>query len=418
MDDFLSLSSALQKEIEDRGSVDLLIGLPSYNCAPTIVQVLKATDSGLSRSFPQASSLILVVDGGSLDGTISALEALQELSTPLVLTPYPVNPSRKLALPYHGIPEREKALWTILHIAQRLQAKACAILDARNLGTTPGWIASLLAPILQQGFDYVSPVYARPRYEGNLVNSIVYPLIRAFYGKDLHHPLGGDFALSGRLAAHFLSQEVWNDQAAAAQIEMWMAISAILTGYPLCQAHLGPKRHEGPPEDLAAALSQVVGSLFYLVESHQGLWQKGLSGPHAPILGTPSPQPAGSPSPNPRPMIEAFQGGLRDLLPLWEQALSPETMEELYPLVGMGMADFRFPMDLWVRVIYDMLLAYHYRIFYWRHLLKSLTPLYLGRMASLIIETEKGSEAEAEQSVELLCQRFIALQPYLTERWR
>ncbi|MFH0871015.1 MAG: glycosyl transferase family 2, partial [bacterium] len=76
------------------------------------------------------------------------------------------------------------------------------------------------------------------------------------------------------------------------------------------------------------------------------------------------------------------------------------------------------PMDLWVRVIYDMLLAYHYRIFYWRHLLKSLTPLYLGRMASLIIETEKGSEAEPEQSVELLCQRFIALKPYLAERWR
>jgi hypothetical protein len=117
-------------------------------------------------------------------------------------------------------------------------------------------------------------------------------------------------------------------------------------------------------------------------------------------------------------MIQAFHRGLRDLLPLWEQALSPETLQDLYPLGGLTGADFLFPTDLWVRVTYDMLLAFHYRVFFWRHLLKSLVPLYLGRLASMMIETEKGGEAEVEESVQLLCRRFLELRPYLLERWR
>jgi hypothetical protein len=233
--------------------------------------------------------------------------------------------------------------------------------------------------------------------------------------------MGGEFAISARLITHYLSsQEAWSNPVALPEIDMWMVCSAILADYEICQVHLGPRVHEGPSGDLSSIVSQVVGSLFHLAESYQGLWQKGLPESHPPIFGTliSQPSPSNAPPVDPLPMIESFHRGLRDLLPLWEQALSPETLQDLYPLGGLRGSDFRFSMDLWVRVIYDMLLAFHYRIFYWRHLLKSLVPLYLGRLASMVIETENGSEAEIEESVQLLCRKFIGLRPYLIERWR
>jgi hypothetical protein len=52
------------------------------------------------------------------------------------------------------------------------------------------------------------------------------------------------------------------------------------------------------------------------------------------------------------------------------------------------------------------------------HLLKSLTPLYLGQIASFVLRTQQGGPAQVEAAVESLCRRFEAMKPYLTDRWR
>jgi len=414
-----SLSPQVEKELQEIERVDLLIGIPSYRHTQTIGNVVQAAGAGLLQFFPSARPLILISEGGSVQEVGASLERVREPSIPILLSPYLIDPSDRLTLPYHGIPERRKALWGILYIAQRLQAKTCVILDSRLSSITPHWIESLARPIWQSEFDYASPVYARRGYEGALVNCLVYPLTRALYGKDIRHPVGGEFAMSTGLISHYLSSEkIWNEPGPLPEIDMSMAITALLSAYPTCQVHLGPRLYEGPPADLSSTVFQVAGSLFQLAETNQAFWLKGLPESHPPTLGTPISQPPNPPPTDPLPMIQSFHRGLRDLLPLWEQALSPETLQDLYPLGSLEARDFRFPTDLWVRVIYDMLLAFHYRTFYWRHLLKSLVPLYLGRLASMIIETEMGSETDIEESIQLLCRRFIMLRPYLVERWR
>jgi hypothetical protein len=52
------------------------------------------------------------------------------------------------------------------------------------------------------------------------------------------------------------------------------------------------------------------------------------------------------------------------------------------------------------------------------HLLKSLTPLYLGRTASLVLETREGTSEDVERVIETLCETFESMKPYLTQRWR
>jgi hypothetical protein len=51
------------------------------------------------------------------------------------------------------------------------------------------------------------------------------------------------------------------------------------------------------------------------------------------------------------------------------------------------------------------------------HLLKSLTPLYLARVASFVIETRDMVSSEVEDRIEELCLCFERQKPYLTTRW-
>ena len=51
------------------------------------------------------------------------------------------------------------------------------------------------------------------------------------------------------------------------------------------------------------------------------------------------------------------------------------------------------------------------------HLLQSLTPLYLGRVASFVRENENLESDEVEQKIERLCMSFENLKPYLKAQW-
>jgi hypothetical protein len=51
------------------------------------------------------------------------------------------------------------------------------------------------------------------------------------------------------------------------------------------------------------------------------------------------------------------------------------------------------------------------------HLLRSLTPLYLARVASFVIETRMLVAAEVEEKIESLCRTFEENKPYLAARW-
>jgi hypothetical protein len=73
---------------------------------------------------------------------------------------------------------------------------------------------------------------------------------------------------------------------------------------------------------------------------------------------------------------------------------------------------------LWVQVVYDAATAYHKRIMPRDHLLKALTPLYLGRTASFVQATQGLTSKEAEYKIEALCRTFENMKPYLVDRWR
>jgi hypothetical protein len=117
-------------------------------------------------------------------------------------------------------------------------------------------------------------------------------------------------------------------------------------------------------------------------------------------------------------MLDGFRLGVRDLLPIWEHVLAPETLGDVLGLDAGDGTRFRFPDDLWARVVDDFALGYHYDVVHRDHLLRSLVPLYLGRTAAFVLEAEPRSAEATEALLEGVAGAFERQKPYLTERWR
>ncbi len=414
----VALTAETEARVEAIGEVDILVGIPSYNNVETIGHVVRAVNAGLAKYFPGSRSVLVNSDGGSSDGTQEVVaRAVADLAALFIGDRQ--SPLHKIITPYHGIPGKGSAFRTIFEIARRLNAKACAVVDSDVRSITPEWIELLLSPILDEGYDYVAPYYLRHKYDGTITNSIVYPLTRALYGQRIRQPIGGDFGFSGRLAEHYLDQHVWESEVARFGIDIWMTTEAIASGARVCQSFLGAKIHnpKDPASDLAAMLMQVLGAVFALMEVHESIWPKLRGSNPVKLFGFQYEVGVEPVHVSVDRMIGSFRQGLVDLGAIWGQMLAQDTVERLRVLWTHQQKDFRIPDDLWGRIVYDTTVSYHRRVMPREHLLKAFTPLYLGRTASFVLDTQGLTTAEAEGRVEALCQTFEKLKPYLIERW-
>ena len=117
-------------------------------------------------------------------------------------------------------------------------------------------------------------------------------------------------------------------------------------------------------------------------------------------------------------LLDSFQLGNRDLQEIWRLVLPPATLFELQKLTRLSPDNFAFPDELWVRIIYDFALACRLRTINRDHLLRSLTPLYLGWVASYAREMETAEATAVERRLDRLSLAYEAGKPYLVSRWR
>ncbi len=408
----------LREKLQGIGEADLLIGVPSFNSANTIRHVVQAVQVGVAKYFPEKRAVLINSDGGSTDGTREVVEqAVIEDFQPLL-----INQRRdllsKIVTPYHGISGKGSAFRTVFEVAKELKVKACAVIDSDLRSITPEWIDLLIRPVLERSYDFVAPFYLRHKYDGTITNSIVYPLTAALYGQRIRQPIGGDFGFSGELAKFYLTKDVWETDVARFGIDIWMTTTAVANGFRICQSFLGAKIHaaKDPSADLPQMLAQVVSSLFMLMEEHEPVWKNSRGMNPVPIFGFRYDVGVEPVNVNLERMISMFRLGLKELGDLWKEILEAETLSGL--IEAAGREPFRIDDALWGRVLYDFSLAWHRKVLSREHILSSLTPLYLGKVASFVGETERCSAREVEEKLEALCCSMEEMKPYLIERWR
>jgi hypothetical protein len=416
----------VQEQCSDVRKVDLVVALPSFNQASTVVPVVHTIVAGLKSAFGHASILFLNADVGSQDGTPDLVrQTVGDLLPFSSIRPNTEGMSGSTfalnRFSYSGMPAREEAFRSVFAVTRRLQAGACIVLDPSVRSVTAEWVSLLAHPILEKGADYVAPVFNRQRYEGSLTNNLIAPLTRALYGKRVACQIGGGYGFSQKLSTFFLESEaLWEGDAGRFSIDSWVTTVAVAEGYEVWQACLGAKVQDikAGAADISTSLAQAVGATFHYMERYQDIWEKQVGSEEVPIVGHPIEIDMESVPIQVERMLKGFRQGLRDLLPIWEVILAPDTLAGVLELGLRDDEEFRFPLPLWVQTVYDFAVAYHEKVIHREHLLKSLMPLYLGRTASVVLETKGGGPGLVQDTVEHGCQTFEAMKPYLIDRWR
>src|SRR5205807_1186559 len=161
-----ALSAELREGIRRVGEADIVVGIPSFRNAGTIGHVATVAAEGLRRHFGDARVAIVNADGGSEDGTTDRVRASAD-GVPAV------------AGRYQGRSGKGSAFRAIFEAVGLLGARACAVVDSDLRSITPEWIERLVGPIVRGEAEYVTPLYARHKYDGTITNTIAYPLTRA-----------------------------------------------------------------------------------------------------------------------------------------------------------------------------------------------------------------------------------------------
>jgi len=386
--------------------------------------VVTAVEVGLRKFFPDLRATVLISDGGSEDGTIEAALAagVSEDLDRFLVDPLS-RPPEKLGLTYRGIPGKGSAFRAIFEAAREVGATACAVVDSDLRSITPSWLDRLLSPVVRHGFEFVAPVYARHKFDGTIMNSIAYPVTTALYGTRLRQPIGGDFGFSGALAAEYAAKDVWATDVARFGVDIWMTTVAVVEGHRVCQASLGAKLHDpkDPGSDLGPMFRQVVGSLFALAGEYRDRWAAVDALVDPPTFGMRSAFSVEPVNVSLARLTWKFVQGYVQYESTWREVMSDASMAEVVRSIEEASeraAGFELPSDLWIRMVYEFLIAYHRRRVDPELLLDSLIPLYFARTASWAQEVASLTNEEAEAVVDDVVDDAVRLKPFLEHGWR
>ena len=211
-------------------SLDLAVGIPSYNEADNIDFVVRQVAAGLERYFPHLSTVIINADNCSQDGTKEAFIAANSGRIPKVYLSTPA-----------GVKGKGNNFKNLFNYLLPYHPKAVVVVDADLRSIRPEWVRYLGRTVLK-GFDFVTPLYCRNEYDGTITNHLCYPLLYSVLGRDIRQPIGGDFAVSERLLEHWMRQD-WGEYVLPYGVDIFMTSEALLSGYSVAQVTQGSKIH-------------------------------------------------------------------------------------------------------------------------------------------------------------------------------
>jgi glucosylglycerate synthase len=392
-------------------SADLVVGILADLDQGSVVMLC----DGL-RALPGSPRVVVVQSDPAHNATAPNPQAAPDNSSLSLLSWSAIGSARSPAS-MQSVPE---ACETLFATGEKLGAKACCLVSSRMESVTPQWICEFVLPLLEADLDLVVPYYTPSKLHGLLNSSIVYPLTRCLYGKQIHNPLGPDVGVSRRLAQRILRTNrgartgTNRTHPLASLVPM-----AVCENLQICQVRVGARVY--PPTNwmnVSSLLSQVLGPIFLDMERTAACWQRTRGSVSVPARGERLSASQETATLDLNHMVETFQLGVRDLHEIWSLVLPPATLFELRKLSRLPPEQVDMPDDLWARIVYDFALAHRLRTINPDHLLGSMTPLYLAWVSSYARGVETAGAATVEERIERLSLAYEANKPYLVSRWR
>lgn len=402
-----SIPRQAQIEAEQVGNADLVVGLLAEFDPDGIAIVCDAL-----RTLP-GSPRIAVLQGNHIGNPGPAQPDAAEKS--LFFVPSPLAKPDGIG---GTVPNMFAAYQSIFAASERLRARACCVVASKLEDATPRWACQLAQPLLEGDLDLVVPHYAGHKFKGLLNSSVVSPLTRCLYGKRIRNPMGPDLGVSQRLFQQMLGMEQTARGGGVHPLAS-LASTALCHNLKVCEVHLAARIY--PQIDwtnISSLIAQVLSPIFLDMERNAACWQRIRGSAPVPAVGDPVFASPDAEKVDIARMVESFQLGNRELQEIWALVLPPATLFDLRKLLRLSLEQFHMPDELWVRIIYDFALAHRLRTINRDHLLKSITPLYLGWVASYARDLQAVGVSSLEQRLERLSLAYEAGKPYLVSRWR
>ena len=359
----------------------IIVGIPSYKEADSISFVVKQADAGLEKYFPKLKKIIVNVDNNSPDNTKKAFLGAKTINEKKYISTRP------------GVKGKGNNFLNLFRFAVKVKAKAIIVVDADLRSITPGWIEKLGRPILNRN-DFVSPIYLRHKYDGTITNNIVFPLVYSLFNKCVRQPIGGDFAVSGKLARYYLKQN-WSKTIRQYGIDTFMTTNALLGGFSTDQALLGEKIHKASAPKLGEMSKQVITTLFDMIVKNKSKLSK-IRGKKPPkknyTLPDVEPPPVKIDSKKIKITAEMLFKKHKNFL---RKIFRGETfcrVDESFR------KDMHISSELWADIVFELLDAY-YKGRNKARVVESLQDIYWARVYSFVKETRNMSSKQAEKLV-------------------
>ncbi len=397
--------------------------------APAPQPLLVCLGSGYTDALPDQLGPLLHTLDAALQ-TVSSLVSHVTIAYPAShdgATPQDAAADQHDGYTLHPYVQAENSRLTVhtastwLRVYEQMRAlgtDAGLLLGAEAHTLSPEMLGSLIQVTLLRKADLALPRYALPQNQGLLNQAMLAPLSRALFGGKVRFPLPLDAGFSLRMAERMASAAQRVPAAAQAGTILWPVNEAAIAGFDL--AEVGSSTREIPPTDgdISQILRDITGSLFSDIESKATFWQRTRTPRETLRVDTVVPPGVADAEPADDAeiddLISSFRIGYTNLHDIWSLVLPPQTLVSLKRLSQASLEGFTISDALWVRIVYDFVLAHRLRTISRGHLLGALTPLYLAWVASHLLALRKGEASRPGQ----LGRAFEADRPYLVSRWR
>ena len=359
-------------------SLDLVVGIPSYNEADNIDFVVRQVAQGLSRYFPDLDTAIVNTDNFSQDGTREVF--LKTDSGP------------------PGVTGKGNNFKNLFNFLAPYRPQAVIVVDADLRSIRPEWVRGFGQTVLK-GYDFVAPLYCRNEYDGTITNHLCYPLLYGVLGQDIRQPIGGDFAFSGKLMEHWMEQD-WGENVLGYGVDIFMTSEAVLSGFSVAQILLGSKVHKPSAPKLGEMFPQVVDTLFRQFLGSRNLWKMNGEGLETPPIfkccnRNERPQLSIDYKTLKQQALEEFSAHKRLIIKILPKKLGSR-IEAMF-----NSQILRVKALTWTEIVYSFLRAYASASDPGEQLniVEALKPLYLARMVFFIRETLELDHAASEKKL-------------------
>lgn len=332
----------------------------------------------------------------------------------MVLQPY--LPSAKV----HALSIQTAGTYLSLYEVMRAHAASCGLLLGAEAHTLqPAAIRAMVDAVLNGSADLALARYSIGPNEGLINASVLHPLSRAVFGVGPRFPLALDLAMSNRMSERMAAVAQRLTASSHPEALVWPATEAAVASFSLAEVDVGQRDlPHAAGDNLSSILNTTAASLFGDVEAKAAYWQR--TRPPLPLLSVEAVPLTHAPADSVDPeeiseLIESFRIGYGNLHEIWSLVLPPQTLLGLKRLSRAPSDGFTLPDALWVRIVYDFVLAHRLRTINRGHLMGSFKPLYLAWVASHILASQAGAAQDAQET---LSRAFEADKPYLVSRWR